>query len=160
VLGTDEYAAAEIVVPLLLLGYLFYGIYFNIDNGVVLRNRTGIYPVVTGNAAACALLLNAWLVPRHGLVGAAIATAASYPVLVVLMYAASVRSRRIPYDFGRTAAPIGLAIGIFAAVTLAPPSARGAVRLAGIAAYPVLLYLVGFFREPERRMLRRLFVRA
>ena len=54
--------------------------------------------VVTGIGAAVNVALNFWLIPRYGMVGAAISTAAAYVVLFIGMtvYAQSVYPVAVP----------------------------------------------------------------
>ncbi len=159
-LAPAEYAGAARVAPLLALGYLLYGIYFVVDNGVLLGGRTATYPLVTGTAAAVSIALNFVLVPEMGIVGAAGSTAISYLILVVLMYRASARTYPIPYELGRAAVPCAVggllyAVGTLGSTALASRSVP--LKLLCLCSYPALLYAAGYFREPERRRIAALF---
>jgi predicted permease len=101
--------------------------------------------------------LNLILIPPLGIVGAGIALAASYLVIVVLMYLLTHRLFPVPYEWGRLALLLGVTAGTVAAGELLLPTdgpgawaTRGALWLA----MPALLWAMGFLTHEERDSLR------
>ena len=62
--------------------------------------RTQLNWVVTGVGAAVNIALNFWLIPRYGMVGAAISTLAAYVVLFVGMTLYAQRVYPVPTSGG------------------------------------------------------------
>ncbi|GHB52750.1 oligosaccharide flippase family protein [Persicitalea jodogahamensis] len=88
------------VVPWLLLGFLFLGIYYNLATWFKLTDKTqyGTYLTVTG--ASVTALLNFLLVPRMGYLGCALAFAASSVVMTTLCYLFGQKYYPVPYKVG------------------------------------------------------------
>jgi O-antigen/teichoic acid export membrane protein len=85
------------VVPWLLMGFLFLGIYYNLATWFKLSNKTqyGTYITLTGTSIT--VLLNLLLVPRIGYLGCGIAFAASGLVMMTLCYYYGQKHYPIPY---------------------------------------------------------------
>jgi peptidoglycan biosynthesis protein MviN/MurJ (putative lipid II flippase) len=101
--------------------------------------------------------LNVALIPPLGIVGAGIALAGSYLVVVALMYAFTHRLFPVPYEWGRLGLLVGITAALVGAGELLLPTdgieawvTRGAAWLA----LPALLWALGFPTEEERRGLR------
>ncbi len=104
------------VVPWLLAGFLFLGIYYNLAAWFKLTDKTeyGTYLSVTG--AAVVMLLNYILVPVMGYMGCAIAFAVSGFVMMVLCYYFGQKYYPVPYETGSAVAYIaGSALLIYLA---------------------------------------------
>lgn len=66
------------IVPIILLAYLFNGIYVNMLAPVVLAKRTGMIALAAGAGALINILSNILLIPHWGIQGAALSTLFSY----------------------------------------------------------------------------------
>ena len=86
------------VVPWLLLGFLFLGIYYNLATWFKISNRTqyGTYITLTGTSIT--ILLNVLLVPKIGYLGCGFAFAASGLVMTTLCYFYGQKYYPIPYN--------------------------------------------------------------
>src|SRR5581483_535660 len=113
------YHRAERGVGILAFGFAVYAGYTVLAIGSGRARKTQLNWVVTGFGAAVNVGLNFWLIPRYGMVGAAISTAASYAVLFVGMtvYAQSVYP--VPYQWRRLVTCIGAAVGLTVAARAA-----------------------------------------
>jgi O-antigen/teichoic acid export membrane protein len=170
-LGTDalrlltkpEYHPAYRVVPWTVLGLLFCGLYLVPANLLFLRSRTGLIPLVTIGAGIVNVVLLVWLAPRFGILAGAWATAGGYAMMLVLVWIAARSAFPLPYEYRRLGVLLGTGAGIFlAAMALRLPgnAAGTAARLGLWLAFPLVLFLLGFFRTGEREVLRRVFRRA
>ncbi len=129
---------------------------------VVILGRTGRtefnFPAAAA-ALAANVILNLLLVPSMGIVGAGLALAASYLVVVALMYVLTQRLFPVPYEWGRLARVALTTTALVGLGELAMPTS-GALGLLGrialFAAYPLVLLASGFFTPGERRWLARL----
>lgn len=147
-----SYLQVETLVLPLALGFLFYGIYYIIVNVLFAGGRTHTIAVNLFVAAFFNAGLNVVLIPPLGAMGAALATIAAYVLLVGLTRrtARGLLTRELPW--GVLARVLVLIGGLYAVghLTLAwPTEARLALRLACIAAYPLLLLPLGLYRRAE-----------
>ncbi len=112
------YGAALPVVPWILLGYWCYGFYVNF--GIVLYHaeKTGLLTAAAGSALAVNVAANLVLIPRWGMVGAAVSTAAAYSFLGLFLYIVTRRLRPgISYRWVRMAAVGTAAVLAYAGTT-------------------------------------------
>lgn len=111
------------VVPWLLLGFLFLGVYYNLATWFKLTNKThyGTYLTLTG--ASVVILLNVILVPILGYLGCAIAFAGSSFVMMILCYYFGQKYYPVPYDVASALGYIGTgALLIFGSTFIKIPS--------------------------------------
>jgi O-antigen/teichoic acid export membrane protein len=153
-LTNPRYQRAQEGVALLAFASAVYAGYVVLAIGSGRARRTQLNWVVTGVGAAVNVGLNVWLVPRWGMVGAAIATAAAYVVLFVGMtlYAQSVYPVR--YQWRRVVTCVGAAVGLTVAARAADLQLAPSALL--VLAYPLALAALGFYLPAERQRLRRL----
>src|SRR3954452_12080496 len=154
ILTDPAYQRAEKGVALLAFAGAIYAGYTVLAIGSGRARKTQFNWVVTGSGAAANVGLNFWLIPRYGMVGAGISTAAAYVVLFVGMtvYAESVY--HVDYQWRRIVTCVGAAVGLTVAARAASlPLAPSALL---VLAYPLALALLGFYLPAERKRLRRL----
>lgn len=100
-LRQGSYLMALDAVPLLLGGGLFLGVFYNLSLWYKLTDKTlyGAYISLIG--AIVTFFLNWSLIPLMGYMGSAIATIASYFLMVVISYLWGMRHYPVPYQLGR-----------------------------------------------------------
>ena len=110
--------------------------------------------MITGIAAAVNVGLNVALIPPYGMIGAAIATAASYVTLFAGMVVYAQRVYPVAYQWRRvlTAAAVAVGLTVAARATGAPL----AVSLVLVVVYPLALLPLGFYLPAERKRLAHL----
>ena len=103
------------VVPIVLMGNLFFGIYFALSLWYKLTDMTryGAYIALTG--AAFSLLLNFLLIPVWGYMGSAVAVFFSYFIMMVFSYFLGRKYYPIPYNLKRIGTYFGVAMILYAA---------------------------------------------
>jgi O-antigen/teichoic acid export membrane protein len=143
--------ASRVVGPLAFAAVAFGG-YIVVAIGVGRARRTQFNWVVTGAAAAINVALNLLLIPRYGMMGAAVATVAAYTTMFVGMSWWAQRIYRVPYQWRRvgTATAAGVALAVVG--KLVGGGAPVALLLA--LAYPLVLIPLGFYLPAERRAIR------
>ncbi len=94
-----EYLSGITIVPIILLAYLFNGIYYNFHAGIYIEEKTKYYPYVTGAGALTNVIVNILLIPVLGLIGAALATLASYMIMAIGLYYFSQKYYPVKYEF-------------------------------------------------------------
>jgi O-antigen/teichoic acid export membrane protein len=90
-----------IIVPIILFGYLFNGIYYILSAGMFIEEKSSYVPIITGIGAAINIGVNFLLIPVWGIIGAALATLASYLVMAVAVYKITQGFYAINYEKGK-----------------------------------------------------------
>jgi O-antigen/teichoic acid export membrane protein len=110
---TDVYLEGLEIVPILTMGSVFLGIYYNLSIWYKLTNRNMIGAYITIVGAALTILLNYWWIPEFSYVGASWATFCCYAFMMVVSYILGQRYYPIPYPIGRLLLYLGLAALIY-----------------------------------------------
>jgi O-antigen/teichoic acid export membrane protein len=159
--------AASAVAPLAIAA-IATGAYSLFAVGLMVERRMRLLPVLVFAGGALAIALNLVLIPPFSFEGAAWAKAAAFCALAVGVATVGQRIYPVPWDVRR----IGLAFGAAAALALAalavdawvPFAWSFPLRLAIVAAYPLLLLSLRFFSpsdlEAARGRLPRAFGRS
>jgi O-antigen/teichoic acid export membrane protein len=153
-LTNARYQRAQNGVALLAFAGAIYAGYTVLAIGSGRARRTQLNWVVTGTGAAANIGLNFWLIPRWGMVGAAISTAAAYVVLFAGMTLYAQYVYPVPYQWRRIVTAVGAAVGLNVAARAAHLSLAPSFLL--VLAYPLALAVLGFYLPAERKRLRRL----
>jgi O-antigen/teichoic acid export membrane protein len=90
-----EYAKG--IVPILAMGSVFLGIYYNLSVWYKLTNKTMFGAYITIAGAILTILLNFWWIPEFRYTGAAWATFFCYAFMMVVSYMQGQRYYPIPY---------------------------------------------------------------
>jgi O-antigen/teichoic acid export membrane protein len=163
-----DYWGGLSIVPVVLLAYVFTGAYVNFVVGVYLEKKTKYLPYATGAGALVNVVANYALIPKLGIMGAAIATFLSYVVMAVGIYFPSQRLYRVRYEWARIArlsAAALLAFLVYSVLHLEPGSASGVVIKSLICgAFVVLVFLLRVFDrsdvEQTKAAISRMFSRS
>jgi len=153
-LTSPHYTRAEKGVALLAFAGAVYAGYTVLAIGSGRARRTQLNWVVTGVGAAVNVGLNFWLIPRWGMVGASISTAAAYVVLFVGMTLYAQHVYPVPYQWRRIVTCVGAAVGLTVAARAAHLPLAPSFLL--VLAYPVALAALGFYLPAERKRLLKL----
>jgi O-antigen/teichoic acid export membrane protein len=148
------YQRAEKGVALLAFAGAVYAGYTVLAIGSGRARRTQFNWVITGVGAAVNVGLIVWLVPRYGMVGAAVATLLAYLVLFVGMMLYAQHVYPVSYQWRRVATTLVAGIGLTLAARAGHLGFAPSVLL--VLAYPLALALLGFYLPAERARLRRL----
>jgi len=149
------------IVPVILLGYIFSGMYAIVTAGLYIEHRTNVLAWIAAAGALLNLLVCIVAAPRWGMVSVAWATPAAYAFMAGLGAWQANRVFPVPFEWGRLAQ-----LGTYVAVLFALDrwvhasgvpalSAAGVLsKLVLLLALPLLLFATGFFRHGEMRALR------
>ncbi len=86
------------IVPVVLFAYLFNGLYVIFTAGIFIKEKSIYVPIITGAGALVNILTNFILIPIMGIMGAALATLASYFVMAVGLYFVNQKIYKIAYE--------------------------------------------------------------
>ncbi|HUU37606.1 MAG TPA: polysaccharide biosynthesis C-terminal domain-containing protein [Candidatus Desulfaltia sp.] len=154
-IGRDFWGGLPIV-PIILLAYLFNGLYINFMAGIQIEKKTQFLPIVTGAGALANVAANFLLIPKYGYFGAAWATLVSYLIMAAGNYFFSQRFYRVQYEYGKLAL-VGTALlvsfgGYLMAKRLWPD---GGILLKMIALI-IYLVLIFSFRLVDLRTIKKI----
>jgi len=151
-----SYWEAYHIIPVVGAAYILYSWTIIMDASFYLNKRT-IYKVYSITLAGIVVtIFYWWLIPRFGMMGAAWATLAGYVAFAILTALFAQRVYFIRYEIKRiaflfTAAVIFYEIGSFVPIV---PVGRGILLRAVVTlAFPLALWIVGFVKDRERKVL-------
>jgi O-antigen/teichoic acid export membrane protein len=96
-LRRPEYLFGLPIVPILLLAYLFLGVYYNLTIWFKLTDRTYFGTWLSFGGAILTIILSIILIPTMGLIGAALVTLISYVLMTIACYFIGQKHYPIPY---------------------------------------------------------------
>jgi O-antigen/teichoic acid export membrane protein len=103
-LGNEEYWQGLSIVPILLLGYLFLGVYYNLSVWFKLTDKTFYGTIITIGGAIITILANYLLIPIAGYWGSSWATFICYFSMTVACYLLGQKFYPIPYNVTKSMA--------------------------------------------------------
>jgi len=93
----EDYRIGLPIVPVLLLAYLFLGVYYNFSIWFKLSNKTYYGTILTLGGAMLTLAGNYFLIPRYGFMGSSWAAVICYFSMTVVCYLIGQKFHPIPY---------------------------------------------------------------
>lgn len=138
------FRAAAPVIPVVVLAYLFQGLFLLTTVGIGIAKKARYYPAVTLVAATTNIAANLLLVPRFGILGAAWATVAAYAAMAGLGFVLAQPLFPVPWEKARLTGATALGALVYGLALLAPTTLVPAltVKAAWIAAYALGLGLL------------------
>ena len=142
---SPAYWAGMNIIPLVLTGYFFYGMYVNFMIGPVLTKKTRVLLWITLLGAAVSISTNLTLVPHLGILGEGWAVALSYGAMALSLWRFTQKNYPIPYEYKKICT-----LALVAAITAvlvklcAAQSAQGVliVKVILLTLYPVWMALI------------------
>ena len=110
----EDYWEAMKVVPILLLAYLFLGIYHNLSVWYKITDRTKFGAYISVIGAGITLLVNLIFIPSFSYMASAVATLVAYFFMTVLSYYFGRKHYPIPYNIKKIGIYLILAISLSA----------------------------------------------
>lgn len=101
------------VVPLLALGNIFLGIYYNLSIWYKLTNKNNYGALITLAGAAITITLNIILIPKLHYTGAAIATFSCYLFMMIISYVIGRKHYPVPYAVRKLVYIISLSVFLY-----------------------------------------------
>jgi O-antigen/teichoic acid export membrane protein len=148
---SSSYWAGLNIVPILLLGYLFLGIYYNFSVWFKLTDKTYFGTLITAGGAILTIVLNYTLIPLAGFTGSSWATLIVYLVMAVACYWSGRRYYPIPY---RVTSELGYILLCVALVVTVPLVEIINPWIASAFHETAILFFLLVFYLAERRSIR------
>ncbi len=150
-IGNPQYYPGLVIVPWLLLGNLFLGMYFNYSFWFKLTDKTLAGAFISIAGALVTLVLNWLLIPTMGYMGSALATFACYGFMMVVCYAMGRKRFPVPYDNARILLYLSMAIGFY--MVSLRLGLEGFLQYATNTALLLLYVAVAYFLEKPSKVL-------
>jgi O-antigen/teichoic acid export membrane protein len=145
---------AYTVVPWVALAYVFNGVQFCVAPGIHITKNTKYLPAFSAAAAVLNVGLNFLIVPRFGILGAAVTTTVTFLFLAAATVILSQRVYRIRYEHTRLGKiAVAGAVTYAVAVVLEPEGAALALAwqvFCVAVLFPLILLVVRFPRPGEK----------
>ena len=139
----EDYWEGLRVVPVILVSYIFQGVYFNLSIWYKLTDRTYYGAVMSLAGCVIDVALIVALVPRVGYMGAALAALCAYVVITLVSYALGRKYMPVPYPLGSMARYALLAAALYAVIALArTPFVWLNYLISTLAVFVYLVYMV------------------
>lgn len=87
------------IVPIVMFGYYFNGVFTNLNAGFLIQKQTKYLPIAMGIGAIVNIVLNFWLIPFWGIYGGAWATFVAYLITAIVIYLYSRKVYPIEYEW-------------------------------------------------------------
>jgi O-antigen/teichoic acid export membrane protein len=148
------------IVPLILLSYLFYGIYINLMAGIYIEKKTKYLPVISGAAAVVNIVANFILIPVYGIYGAAITTLLSYSVMTIGIFLAAQKFYYIKYEYVKIVIIFLILIicyGGYLFVSLYFSEIILLIKIISLLTFFILIFVTGVIDFPSLKKLRNSF---
>ena len=153
---SPRYFSGLAVVPVVMMGELFFGIFFNLSVWYKLTDRTvyGMWFSLTGLAVT--IVLNVLLVPRIGYMGCAIGCLCSYGTMMLASYFIGNRIYPVGYPTGRILSYFAVAALLYAAGVCGVNAIGGHTLLKCAIRLVLLCVFVAYFVRTEGITLKSL----
>jgi len=158
-LTTSEFVSGNVVIPLIACGILFYGYYQVCMHILYLVKKTYWLVRLLGISAALNIALNLLLIPKLGIVGAAVATLIAFASLGILTIVISFRHFKFDLGYFFIIKSILASAVMSTAIWLFKPSGVTEVIIAillGIIIYFAMILVLKGFNKRELYLLKDL----
>ena len=152
----DDFQSAYIVIPVVLLSYVFSGMRMTASLGMMLTKNTKHIAWITIAASSLNIILNFIFIPVYGIMAAAFNTLIAFVIFYAVTQKLSNRYLKIEYENYKifimvlTGSVLSLPIYFFPAMNVI---LAGSVKLLLVILYPVFLYFFNFYEKAELEIL-------
>lgn len=152
----EEYYSAYLVVPLILLSYVFSGMRLTASLGMMLTKNTKHVASITLGASALNIALNFIFIPKFGIMAAAVNTLVSFVIFYIVTQAVSDKYFKIDFENYKLFLMIVVGSAFSAAIYFLP--AMNTVLLIVVKSllviiFPFVLFIFKFYEKAELEVL-------
>jgi O-antigen/teichoic acid export membrane protein len=155
-----EYMEGLKVVPLLMLGKIFLGVYYNLSIWYKLTNKNLMAAYVTIAGALITIALNWFLIPYMGYMGCAIASFVCYGFMMIVSYKLGQKYYPVPYAWKKLAAYVMICVVLFLVHQLFRKFSPGIWFTHGFGVLEVIAFMVFVYKVEKKEFDKLLPSRA
>jgi O-antigen/teichoic acid export membrane protein len=157
----SDYWSGMGIIPIILFGYYFNGVFSNFAAGFHISKKTDYLPLVVGIAAIVNIAINFLTIPIWGIYGAAWATFIAYFVSSSLLFLISRKVYPIEYNWSKILMVLLLMCVVYFPIAFFTNNMNLGlsfiIRTFGIIAFVSALFYFKFFTASEIKSIRSLF---
>lgn len=160
VMADSKYWSAWKVVPVLIVAQVIFSFYQHFNIGILIAKKTKYFAYIDVTNGILNLVLNYFLIKSYGIMGAAVGTLISYALRVILVYLITIRFYQINFEIVRVLKIFLSASLIYLGGTYIQgfgPWESLVLKSLLLFAFPILLFLTGFFNHRELRYASMVF---
>ena len=157
IIAVPSYWGAHVVVPFVALAYVALGLETHFMSGMLYKKKTLSVTYIGMIGLGVVLVWNYVMIPDFGLIGAATSNLAGFTVRVGLIYYISQRLHYIPFELGRMAVMLVVAVIMYIVsqlINTGSPYYDLVLRTGFAMTFPLVLLLIGFYKAGEVRFAR------
>ncbi len=150
-----DFRSGENVIPVLLVAYIFLGIYYNLSVWFKLTNKTKYGALMAIIGAAVTVVFNLLWIPTMGYTGSAWATLLCFGTMMIISFLLMKKYYPVKYDMPKILFYLGLPIALFYVsklLNLQENAFKLGVNFVFFASYILLVIFV------ERKNLKKMFI--
>lgn len=155
-----EYLEGLKVVPWLMLGKIFLGVYYNLSIWYKLTNKNLMAAYVTIAGAAITILLNWLLIPRIGYMGCAIASFVCYGFMMIVSYQLGKKYYPVPYAWKKLTAYVVICMILYFIHQLVRAYSPGIWFTHGFGVMEILAFMAFVYKVEQKEFARLIPRRA
>jgi len=151
-----EYESTFLVIPIILLSYVFSGMRSTAQLGMMLTKNTKHIAWITLGAAVLNIILNFILIPRYGIVAAAVNTLVSFIIFYFVTQVVSDKYYKIPYENTKLLLLISTGTVLSSLIYFLPSTDLFVdiiLKLILTVSFPFLLFTFKFYEKAELEIL-------
>ena len=145
------------VVPILSLSFMIMGMNYFVGVGLFLKNQTKYYLIPSFSAASVNIVMNYFLIPKYGMMGAAFSIISAQIIYTSLLAYFSAKQMKINFEWGKIFLIYLISISFFEIYQFLRIDNFWIKTIIGIAfltAFPIVLYILNFFEAIEIQRLK------
>lgn len=159
IMAAPSFFDAHKIVPLILLGYIFFGTYCVFQVGICIEKKTKWLAIISWIGGIVSIITNLILIPKYNMIGAGMTNVFSFFVMSSCCYFISNKLYYIRYEFFRVLKIFLAAIGVYLfSFMITPGSILSSILLKGLLllSFPVVLYFINFYFDDEKDKLKEI----
>lgn len=150
-----EYYEGVHIIPILAMGSIFLGTYYNLSVWYKITNNTWTGAWITIAGAVITIVLNILWIPRYGYTGSAWATFICYAFMMIISYVLGQKHYRIPYAWKKLTAYLVIAVLLYGLQLLLALWVTNTIALTAAGLVLFMVYVL-FISRAERKEFQQL----
>lgn len=156
--GHQEYAEGLGIIPILAMGAVFLGIYYNQSVWYKLSDKNYYGAAITIGGAIITLVLNIVLIPQYKYIGAAWANISCYIFMMIVSYFLGQKFYPVDYPLKKIGMYLGVSLGLYLLYSFLVPSITSeALQL--VLGFVLLIVFIAFVYGTDKDELRKIMKR-
>jgi O-antigen/teichoic acid export membrane protein len=98
-LASKKYMESSMFVPYVIIGLMIYGTWPFFGAGLFMQKKTFAIMILVGSSCLLNMMLNIALIPKYGIIGAAVATLIAYTFYILVLIVYSFRKFGFKIDY-------------------------------------------------------------